>query len=1225
MKRILSTLCLALLASTAYAQSQASSGSSSTYNVDAAKAAATGMATQMRGSTPVIQNGEMQRDGNQMSTERVNAGSGSSQMDYFKNVTGTSGAVPTGTGRDGNIGGQTSTTTSIDFSCKSEGSARKTSGGYVFQLGGCQVSGNTVAGVTVSLCTALHRGGSCSSSSAFSAPQQLPANTYATIDGVKLGLGCNDSNAACRLTVTGTYSMSTNTTDFDKTMQQKAAANGGDSNSAQGAVVAMRTKKNADGTNAYDTAMADQGQTMAACAQGNSDKVNAGQSATTCDGSKTVSVTNAPSEPAPDCSQSKQCARTAVQTTSFTRSCTRTFPLTANVCNFTTKTKACSITWAVTATDPVTQQPTAWKEVSSCSDTDIAGATKFHFQDSTTCGASHTVPPDTTPICDHYNRTDFYSWPAEQVGDCRGDPYTVGGSCVSSSASMQCSSGRWFGRTKNALDCVIADMNDPSTVPTEVGHNIIAGCGVCEASQVGTTCYAAQPLAWGDPLNTSPIDKEDTCAAMDLTGCTLASTDQVTPSETGLVTTQRENYTCTRQTESCVEYKQDPRCKTTTVSNFGMDAQGFRAPASDAAMNQALAATAMANSVSGAVSDANSVDSRVMPLLFSGEGQHCVQPTGSWGSNGYYMDCCKISLERPGGKFGKLNKCTEEEAHLAAARRANYTVYLGDWCSKRLPWPLKSCIQRTQGYCAFPGVLPRIIHEQGRAQLAQMAASSSTTTIQKGNLSFPYYGTSGTWAAPVVVNGVTVSAWQWPTYCQDMAQAAKALEADPMAKDCPVQLTNYFAACDNPAGCGALPEYPELGSEHWVLTTADPLKNVTTAVSRYAVVTGVCDPRTNKCGYDISAWPAGTGGRAVVSKEVAFSVYVTPAEGQTSAYVAGELSNVGDYMFRPDSVAVPNGVYPSQLPATVRLNFSSDGGQTWSALDIPTSNNTDLSLPGTDAKLSGQCSQLTNLCRFKMTGTATVTTLPWGSAQNPNCKGFTAGQLSVLDFSKMDFSEWLSTVASNIKAPDGSSLASVAQTQMTQYNNNNQAGADTTMTMAAPQGGQLANVTPAEGFGASPAEKGKAGAAKPFIATLKVAGYWPMTYGDPAKDTDAVTAVSVDWGDCTSVDSATFISQINGQPARGFMAQHEYISPQYVPTACGGGGGDAASARNLSHTLKLRVTTTKSGVQTVTLQVKNAYDTMPGAYRMNSDNSANSTPTTSTTVPAKLTTPPPGN
>jgi len=1209
MKKTLLLLSFALCANLGFAQTSAPAPTAA--STQAAKDAATGFAGMMRGSSPVLVNGEVQRTTNNNATmERTSSNSQKSQMEYFQSVTGISGATAEGTGRDGTLGASSAINTYVDFSCKTESAARKTAGGYVFQLESCAQSGTSVQSVTLKMCSALQRGGSCSEASAFSTPTVLASGSYATVDGVKLGLGCNDSNSACRLSVSASYTMATRTADYDKTVQDQVTANGNDANSAQGSITAMRTKTNEKGQNAYEAAMVSDGRDMVDCAKDNNERTKAGLPAITCDGKQTVQVQQAPANAPPvDCNSTGLCVRTGVKTTTFSRSCTRTYPLTSKICEMQTKTKACTVTW-VDSEDKDDKGVPLKVESNSCAPADLEGASKFNSAD-TTCAVERKDGEKT--VCERYNRTDYYSWAPKATGACYGDPYKVGGSCTTdaSQTDTQCPAGNWFGRTKTDTECTML-LDEGRTM--QVGESVIAGCGVCPASKTGTLCYAATPLT-RDPLSLSeydrqdggfsvPTESEDSCAAVDLNGCSLTSSDQVANNETGMVTSRRETYTCTKQTESCLEYAaKDARCSVTTVDNFGLDKEGFRAGASDEAMNSALANTAVLNSIGGAASegklDVNGAT--IVPLLFQGEAQDCERPTGSWGSNGYYQDCCRISLERPEKKTGKVNECTEEDARLAAARRANYTVLIGTQCSKKAPWPLSKCIRERQVYCAFPGVLPRIIHEQGRKQLAEMAKSGSSAQTEKALIKFNYYGTTGTWSAPVKANNVSLAAWQWPSYCRDLGEAAKALSKDPTAKDCATRLTNYFAVCDNPAGCGELPVYPELGSERWRISTTDPLQAVTTAVSNYAVVNGSCDPTSSECDYEMSAWPAGVGGRAVVRKYMSFPVYV--AAGSTAK---GDLVNIGDFMFQPMSTAVAGGAFPTSMPATVRLNFSSDGGQSWRPIDIPTSDSKEMTLPGSDAKLSGSCQLGTNTCQFALTGTATVKAMDWGNVNNPNCEGFTPGQLAVLDFGKMDLSEWLSTVASNIKAPSAGGMAAVATTQMTEFNQNFQSGKASTVTMAAPQGAQFAKVSPAEGFG-------------PFDVSVKVGGYWPVTYGDPAKDTDKVTAVSVDWGDCTIGDSASVVTNVNGQAAHGFIASHRYTRPRDIPAACGGGGNPQA---NLTHTVKLKVSTSKSGVQTVTLQVKNAHNTMPGAYQTNTGGSVNHTPTTSATIPASNT--PPG-
>jgi conjugal transfer mating pair stabilization protein TraN len=42
----------------------------------------------------------------------------------------------------------------------------------------------------------------------------------------------------------------------------------------------------------------------------------------------------------------------------------------------------------------------------------------------------------------------------------------------------------------------------------------------------------------------------------------------------------------------------------------------------------------------------------------------------------------------------------------------------------------------------------------------------------------------------------------------------------------------------------------------------------------------------------------------------------------------------------------------------------------------------------------------------------------WGSAESPNCSGFTQNEFAAIDFSKIDLSEFMSEVMANIKMPN---------------------------------------------------------------------------------------------------------------------------------------------------------------------------------------------------------------
>jgi hypothetical protein len=610
-------------------------------------------------------------------------------------------------------------------------------------------------------------------------------------------------------------------------------------------------------------------------------------------------------------------------------------------------------------------------------------------------------------------------------------------------------------------------------------------------------------------------------------------------------------------------------------------------------MNRAMTDAALIDAISEGTEE-DPTDPFV-PRIFGGADSRCEKPVGFFGDT-LDNDCCRLDLDRPGGsKAG--NKCSLAEAKLATARRANFTVYIGDYCSKKSGFgPFKRCSKQTQTYCEFRGLLPRIIQQQGRDQLARLATSAASGTVEKTKLTFNFYEGKGGWATPTNINGVVLTPWQYPAYCANPDKAAEVLSSDPNAKECPLALTQWFASCENPQGCGNLPPAPEFGSERWVLSTVNPLKNITTAVSRYAMVTGACDPASTACKYEVAAWPAGIGGKAIASKELSFPLYAT--QEQTAKPLSGipqDITAMGDYIFRP--VSVP-GVAPTNgaIPGTVRMDYSLDGGKTFKQMNVPTKiQGTDFSVPdASDVRITGGCDAATNLCTYTTTGTVTVTAKPWGVPQAPDCTGFTLGQLAVLDFSQMDLSEWIASITNKVQGTDTANLTKTATSRTQQMLDARQAG-NATVTASNPQALRAAKISPAEEFG-------------PFTATLRVSGNYPVYFDDPALNTDPVTHVDVDWGDCTIPESlAPSNEYVNGLPSSGFIARHQYASPDNVAAACGGG------KNAIEHKVKVRIYA-KSGMHDLTLKVINTWNTYTGKVGF-SGGEVNTTVTT--TAPKK--------
>lgn len=1075
-----------------------------------------------------------------------------------------------------------------DFSCNLTSTTQKSVLGRVIKYNGCDLSGSgTINSIKLSMCSVSLNGGACGAQD-FTAVQTFPVNNYGTLDGLKVGVGCNESNKSCRVTLDDSYAVKGDGAALTAAAATKVANSG--ANSAQGITTERYT------SDEYTHQM-NEAKKIDACA-GAAQASAANGTVSTC-GEKPVTVGVGSNEPNVACNETPICVRRATRTVPYEQSCARTFPLTGHSCKFNVPKLECSVTKefgyeVVTEKIVMTPSPTGpvktiekivtkvpEKITNSCPDEQIADATKVRSGE----GEAICSAKDKAGACTAVTWTDYYTEPkkAAQQGDCVTSPFPMSGppatACMNKGFGVlsSCSDGGWYQRTLSDSECTVVRQDivgQGRTVQTisHLSNSEKQGCGVCTLPTNNDTCYA-------QPTDAEP---QDSCVNLNLSGCQMTSS---TPQSqmNGLTLSQQETYSCVKDEESCIEYDRSNMCTTAnTDMTFAVNKQVRNETTNTGAMNSAMTDAALIDAISEGA-ESNPADPMI-PRIFGGDDSRCTKPVGFF-QGIVDNDCCRMNIDRPGGnKIG--NKCTMDEVKLATARRSNFTVFIGEYCSNKSGFgPFKRCTERTQTYCAFKGLLPRIIQQQGRAQLAGMATAGAGGSIQKANLNFNFYHQAGGWATPSVVNGVTIVPWQYPAYCANPEEAAKALTTDPNARECPLSLMQWIAVCEKPGGCGNLPLTPELGSEFWVMSTLNPLKNMTTAVSRYAMLTGACDPASTACKYEVAAWPAGIGGRAVASKELSFPLYAEqPQAAKSLSGIPQDISAMGDYIFRP--VSVPGlASLSNPLPATVRIDVSGNGGKTFSTANVPSHiSGTDTSLPGlADVRITGGCDTSTNMCTYHVTGTVTVTAKPWGSPENPDCSGYTLGQLGVLDFSKMDLSEWLASIMGSVQKPNSGALSAMAGTRAEQLMSARQSGA-ATVTSSNPQALRAAKVTPAEEFG-------------PFDATLRVHGNFPTFFEKAEDNTDPVHSVDVDWGDC-SVPQKAFTS------GSGFVATHRFASPDQVPLACGGG------RHSIAHPVKVRIHS-KSGTHDLQLKVVNTWNTYTGIT-----SSAGGTVNTSVTVAA---------
>ena len=1129
-------------------------------------------------------------------SQKTSESSQEDDLRAFKNMTGLQNVEMTATPTDANQVGMANVNTenSFDFSCRlARPNAIFNAGNLSFRFVNCAMSGSgsavNVSGAQFYVCDNPTRSDVCATNEDYGIPANLQNGKWTNTSAGSIGMNCNNTGQ-CRVTARKTSTVG----GSDASMREGAEE------ANQNSSVAKNWREQSQ-SEAYKTEMAAQQQQLADCAG-------------TGDGSGKCEVNKGIQEGAPtsNCSDVSTCLRYAVTKSEFQRSCDRAFAVTERT--VTRSYNAVAECEVVESTDP--SVPSS----NSCPSGPPAGYTQVG-QTAVTCDEGTVPPPSdtngdgviddkdtppTAPECAVKRYTSYFV-DLSQVTETAPSygPYPVKGGTDASCDLRPNSSTRfhscqqWFGRTEAACTVYFTDDSGASTQGEggEVDFSQKQGCGFCVKQDISATCYAEEEAL--AEKNAAVDQADDTCAKMDLEGCfPISATPSKYTSDGGLVVAQRETYYCKKESRQCVEWSAtgtDPSC-TRTEAAKGTDSLAEYRSSSGDSLTRAIQASAQMESVARGQEGGSTA---TKPGVYNGRDMRCRRPVGEVNER-FTPNCCASDLMRPPEGTTSSDGCTIAEAELAAARRSGYAHFVGQYCSRRFNSSVDStedepsvntgdrCIRQTETYCVFDSVLARMVHEQGRPQLAGLASSSAGATAQSTSLSFGYLAPEpaegarpGGWTTPVSVNGVSVAAYRWPHYCATTRGAMEALASGRDAPDCPPVVSTWFAACDLPGGCGELPVDPSDGDLRWRITSVDPLTNKSTAVSTLAVVSGACSPTTMNCSYEVTSWPAGKGGRATVTRDLRWPLFGPQPTNTNEASSAVKTTNgVGDMIFQGYPAA---GAASSALPNTVRLDLSRDGGATWKSFYVAT-NKPDARQPLVDdIEVMGGCSLESNYCEFRAVGTVAVAAKPWGTAIQPDCSGFTAGQLAALDFSKMDLDEWTADVMkANGESVDSQGIAARAPVEAKAAEQRYQAGV---VLDRSASSSNFARVVPAEGFG-------------PFTAKLQVSGYWPGVTGDPAQDNNKVLSATVNWGDCSPSEPLAPVSD-----GVGFQGTHLYQAPNHQGAggyvhACLGGSME----RNLTHKVKVTVSTSKTGTQSVEMDVINVWARFDGNEGKNSAN-----------------------
>jgi hypothetical protein len=431
-----------------------------------------------------------------------------------------------------------------------------------------------------------------------------------------------------------------------------------------------------------------------------------------------------------------------------------------------------------------------------------------------------------------------------------------------------------------------------------------------------------------------------------------------------------------------------------------------------------------------------------------------------------------------------------------------------------------------------------------------------------------------------------------------------------------------------------------------VMPSNSAYAQVDTSVNEFITSTGSCHSTDGSCLYafEITDKQAtnGLGSKKRTTSHATFPLYTLtfsqalPAISYVSpsgtldnaAYQADPTRGLANpdsvssqrFIFHPNYVAKP----PALIYPDVLLEWASGDGVVAQNMGNPANDFVPMMVPTTlppdtpgwypygnpadDAAhfyLSGGCDANSYWCDYKIEVDLNVPRHPWGTAQSPECWGFTLEQMAALDFSKMDLSAWINSLDLEGAGDSGTGLSASAATAMTSavtssaqafysaYSSGGsvtQAGAGTVaLVLSASTLPSMTQDTDASGNGNFTA----------YQEQIVVPSNWPQYYTDNSEpNNNPVSNVTIDWGDGKATSEGTIAANSAGQQT-SFTAAHDY-------------GDDAPG----TYTVTATFNTANNGSQKLTSNITispNAGDTPTTAPLNFTNEGEDGTPTSNTT------------
>ncbi|ELL0546949.1 type-F conjugative transfer system mating-pair stabilization protein TraN [Salmonella enterica] len=251
---------------------------------------------------------------------------------------------------------------------------------------------------------------------------------------------------------------------------------------------------------------------------------------------------------------------------------------------------------------------------------------------------------------------------------------------------MQVKSREWVPRVEWSESCPFSKFEGAMT-----GSQCVEPGGTRSVVVEGKTYSIHQDCwKWQDTYLTQ-TETEGTCGEFIKNPACTVTRSQCADTVDGFCVSQQVTYSCERKKTGNGQI-----CGGEFFCTDGSCAQGQTGTSN--MFGQAVSALAAVAAAGEDVAELNGENVRA----FTGEAKSCKKMAAG------FNNCCKDS---GWGQDVGLSSCSSDEKALGKAKEKKLTVYVGEYCSKKV---LGVCLEKKRGYCQFDSKLARIVQEQGR-------------------------------------------------------------------------------------------------------------------------------------------------------------------------------------------------------------------------------------------------------------------------------------------------------------------------------------------------------------------------------------------------------------------------------------------------------------------------------------------------------------------------------